>query len=270
MDGPMIQYSILLPQRDAVETVACRLTELCAVLAGMGEPFELLCIDDHSGPPHRAWLKQLLLDNPCLRVLELREARGLDAALAAGIRHARGAAVVALEASDRYDFRDLPRLAERLARADLVWGCRRGHRFARWWRTLSHLPRTIFSGSLVRDPECVFWAARRELFTNFAFTTGWHRWLPELASEQGYRVAELHVAHRWHARGPAIETDSAWSSLWPFAKPSTAAPTGDAIELSADESGQHRFEIIRIDPPQPLSAPGPTQPESPRDRHRLT
>ncbi len=266
----MIQYSILLPERDAVETVAYRLTELCAVLASMGEPFELLCIDDHSGPAQRAWLKQLLFENPCLRVLELRDATGLDAALAAGIRHARGAVVIAVEASDRYEFRDLPRLTERLARADLVWGCRRSYRLARWWRTLRQLPRTLFSGSLVRDPDCMFWAARREVFADFTWTPNWHRWLPELASEQGFRVAELHVAHRWHARGPALEIEAAWPSLWPFARPTRTLESIDAIELSADESGQHRFEIIRIDPPQPLSAPGPTQPETPRDRHRAT
>lgn len=266
----MIQYSILLPERDAVETVAERLTELCGVLSAMGEPFELLCIDDHSGPAQRAWLKQLLYENPCLRVLELREGTGLDAALSAGIRHARGAVVIAVEASDRYEFSDLPRLTERLARADLVWGCRRSHRLARWWRTVRHLPRTLFSGSLVRDPDCVFWAARREVFAHFTWTPHWHRWLPELASEQGFRVAELHVAHRWHARRTAIEMDAAWPSLWPFAGSSRSCESADAIELSGDESGPHRFEIVRIDPPQPLSPPGTAQPDAPRDRHRAS
>ena len=266
----MIQYSVLLPQRDAVETVAYRLTELCAVLSEMGEPFELLCVDDHSGAAQRAWLRQLLVDNPCLRVLELRDATGLDAALAAGVQHARGAAVVAVEASDRYDFRDLPRLAERLARADLVWGCRRSHRLTRWVRALSHFPRTLFSGSLVRDPACVFWAARREVFAQCSFAPGWHRWLPELASEQGYRVAELHVAHRWHARGPEFGADSTWRALWPFGRRAAGPLNGDATEVFADDNRSHRFEIVRIDPPQPLSTPGPKQPETPRDRHRMS
>jgi dolichol-phosphate mannosyltransferase len=266
----MIQYSILLPQRDAVETVAYRLTELCAVLAGLGAPFELLCIDDHSSPPQRAWLKRLLAENPCFRVLELRQTSGLDAALAAGISRSRGAVLVGVEASDRYLFEDIPRLTERLARADVVWGCRRGNRLGKWWRGIRHLPRTLLSGSLVRDPDCVFWAARREVFHRFEFERGWHALLPELATERGFRVAELHVAHRWHARRNALHHSNALLSLWPFTRDTGSFVPSDAVELSTDDTDTHRFEAIRFDPPQPLSAPAPTQPETPRDRHRTS
>lgn len=266
----MIQYSILLPQRDAVETVSHRFSELCAVLSELGAPYELLCVDDHSTPLQRACLKRLLAENPCLRVLELRGVTGLDAALAAGIAHARGAVLIAVEASDRYYFADIRRLAERLARADLVWGCRRSHRLARIGRAIKHLPRTVFSGSLVRDPDCVFWAARREVFAHFEFSPGWHRWLPELANERGFRVAELHVAHRWHARAPLIGETRSWLNFWPFARTTHSLRRVDAVEISTEESGPHRFEVIRFDPPQPLSSPSPTQPETPRDRHRTT
>lgn len=266
----MIQFSILLPQRDAVETVAYRMTELSAVLAGLGAPYELVCVDDHSSAPQRAWLKRMLAEHPCFRVLELRQTSGLDAALAAGIARSRGAVLVAVEASDRYAFEDIPRLTERLARADLVWGCRRGNRVSKWWRGLRRLPRTLLSGSLVRDPDCVFWAARREVFANLGFERGWHSWLPELATEQGFRVAELHVAHRWHARRSAIHHSPSWFDVWPFSRDSGAHLPMDAVELCTDDTETHRFEAIRFDPPQPLSTPAPTQPETPRDRHRTS
>jgi len=266
----MIQYSILLPQRDAVETVAFRLTELCAVLASLGAPFELICIDDHSAAPQRAWLKRMLAENPCFRVVELRQMTGLDAALAAGIARSRGAVLVVLEATDRYAFDDIPRLVERLSRVDLVWGCRRSRRLAHWWRNLKHLPRTILSGSLVRDPDCLFWAARREVFAHFDFHRGWHSWLPEIATERGFRVGELHVAHRWHARGNAIHAAPSWLGVWPFTHGESQLAPLDAVELSADDTESRRFEAIRFDPPQPLSTPPPVQPETPRDRHRTS
>lgn len=261
----MIQYSILLPQRNATEALAHRLTDLCTVMAALGEPFELLCIDDHSTALERACLRRLHAENPCLRVIELKDSSGLDGALAAGVRQARGAVLIALEASDRYYFEEIPRFAERMHRADLVWGSRSRPRLLRWWRNLRNLPLTIISGSLVRDPDCLFWAARREVFTHLEFDPGWHRSLPEAVSERGFRVAELRVSHRWHARVPAINRRP-----WFAGQRDPGYAISDAIEMKQEESGAHRLEIIRFDPPQPLSSPGPTQPETPRDRHRTS
>ncbi len=83
-----------------------------------------------------------------------------------------------------------------LNRADLVFGRRRRSRLAKWWLALRLLPRRLLLGLDIRDPDCLFWAARREALQEVMLTRGMHRFLAAQVSQHGFRVSETHVDHR--------------------------------------------------------------------------
>ena len=118
--------SVVVPmynERDALPHFATRLRP---VLDALLVPYEVLCVDDGSTDGTGAALRAMLEDWPELRVLPLRRNAGHQAALTAGLDHARGDWVVSIDA-DLQDPPDvIPQMLE-LARTqglDVVYGIR--------------------------------------------------------------------------------------------------------------------------------------------------
>jgi hypothetical protein len=103
----------------------------------------------------------------------------------------------------------LPWLLERLSRADLVLGRRQSSRSAKLQQAAMQLPRRLLLGLEVRDPDCLFWAARREAITGLDLQPGMHRFLGSMVTTRGFRVAEIHVDHQAGCGGQ-----------WPDSRPS--------------------------------------------------
>lgn len=248
----MVHYSIIMPERNAAAEVERRLGELYAALAELGKPYEILCVDDGSTAEHRQRLKALLDAHPCLRLLLIERPLGLSAALGAGIAAARGEVAIAVEAGGQYPAAEIARLIRRLARADAVFGCRRLTATRRTLRRLAQLPRRLLFGLAVRDPGCLFWAARHEAVAGLAIARGMHRHLPGLIARRGFRVGEIHVEHC--AAAPETIPREPWPSpaamlaAWRSRRPAPCLAT----EINPRRADHADGKFTRIDPPQPL------------------
>jgi hypothetical protein len=96
---------------------------------------------------------------------------------------------------------------ERLTRADLVYGKRPRHGLAKLWQRVVRVPRWLLLGLEVRDPNCLYWAARREAVARLDLSGELHRHIATLVAARGFRVDEapVHDDRRW------------W---WEFSRPS--------------------------------------------------
>jgi glycosyltransferase involved in cell wall biosynthesis len=106
---------------------------LDAVLAGAGERAELLFVDDGSEDGSGAWLEALSDEDPRVSLLSLSRNFGKEAAVSAGLDHARGAAVIVIDA----DLQDPPELIPELLRRwregyDVVYTVRASRRGESW------------------------------------------------------------------------------------------------------------------------------------------
>jgi glycosyltransferase involved in cell wall biosynthesis len=191
----MVHCSILIPQQGAADEVACLVPQLDQLMRLRGKPYEVLCIDDASPAEQWQTLVRLRAEYPSLRLLRMQSASGASAAMAAGIEAARGENVVLIEASRQYRVEQIPVLLERLSRADLVVGRRQTGRFKKWLLALTQTPRRLLLGLEVRDPDCLFWAARSEAVDGLELLPGMHRFLGSLVTTRGFRVTEIHVDH---------------------------------------------------------------------------
>lgn len=200
----MIDLTVLLPHRDAPEDVLRLVPQIGLVLARRERPFEIVCIDDGSELSSLRSLERFAQQTPSLRLLHLDHAGGLSAALTVGIAAARGELVAVIESSGQYLPEQIPWLVERLARADLVFGRRQRSRPAKLVQAVAQLPRRLLLGLEARDPDCLFWAARREAVAGLDLAPGMHRLLGSLVATRGYRVAEMHVDHNSAAAGQSF------------------------------------------------------------------
>ena len=118
--------SVVVPMYNEVEVLPLLVERLRPVLDGLGEPYEVVAVDDGSTDTTAAQLMGIRRAWPALRLVRLRRNSGHQAALTAGLHRANGRYVVSLDA----DLQDPPeKIPEMLALArdkglDIVYGVR--------------------------------------------------------------------------------------------------------------------------------------------------
>lgn len=188
-----MRYSVLIPHRNLAPALQGQLGQLCRVLRQLAGEHELICIDDSSTPEQFAAVQDLLPAHPALRLLRLDHPQGTSAALTAGLEAARGEVIVAVSAGCEYRADQIPQLLENLARADVVFGRRGRGPLAKMVHRVARIPRWFLLGLDVRDPDCLFWAARREAVVGLQLGRGMCRFLAPLVVMRGFRVTEVAV-----------------------------------------------------------------------------
>jgi dolichol-phosphate mannosyltransferase len=204
--GPLAapELSLVIPAYNERENVAPLFAELREALAAVGRSYEIVAVDDGSRDGTAEWLAREAVRDPSVVPVLLASNSGQSAALAAGIRRARGAVIVTLDADLQNDPADLPRLLAALEDADVVSGVRR-HRQDDWLRRLSsqvaNTARRAVLGDPLTDIGCSFKAYRREALEGVPLFVGAHRFLPVLCMFRGARLTEVTLSHRPRLHG---------------------------------------------------------------------
>ena len=191
-----VVYSVVVPVYNEEQVLPEFHRELAKVLRSLGEPFEIIYVDDGSADRSPQILRSLTETQPQVRGVRLSRNFGHQVALSAGLELAEGQAVITLDA----DLQDPPALIpELIARwregAQVVLARRRRRRgegllkrassrlFYRLLRRLSGLPLPLDSGDFrLLDGEVCLWL--RGLPER-------HRYLRGLIGWAGFRQAEV-------------------------------------------------------------------------------
>jgi glycosyltransferase involved in cell wall biosynthesis len=197
--------SVVVPVHDEEQSVEPLYEELRASLDPLDRPWEAVFVDDGSTDGSLGALTRIHAAAPNVKVVRLRRNFGKAAALAAGFRHANGDVVVTIDADLQDDPAEIPRLLAKLDEGfDLVsgWKVQRRDPLSR------RIPSRIFnavvgrvSGLRLHDLNCGLKAYRADVVRNLRVYGELHRFLPVLAHDRGYRVAELAVNHRPRGHG---------------------------------------------------------------------
>jgi glycosyltransferase involved in cell wall biosynthesis len=197
--------SVVVPVYNEERSVELLYDEVASALDGTGREWEAVFVDDGSTDGSFAALTRLHARTAQVRVVRLRRNFGKAAALAAGFAEAAGEIVVTIDADGQDDPAEIPRLLAKLEEGyDLVsgWKTRRRDPWRR--RLLSRVFNAVtgwVSGVRLHDMNCGFKAYRAEVVRGLALYGELHRFLPVLAHERGFRIAELPVNHRPRAHG---------------------------------------------------------------------
>lgn len=126
--GPVL--SVIVPVKDEDVAIQAFVTRVSAVIEALDDPaatsYEILFIDDGSTDNTMTAIAAAHLGNPNVRAISLSRNFGKEAALSAGLDHARGAAVVPMDV----DLQDPPEVLAEMVKKwragfDTIYGVRR-------------------------------------------------------------------------------------------------------------------------------------------------
>jgi dolichol-phosphate mannosyltransferase len=197
--------SVVVPVHNEEATLGRLFDEMGAALDPLQRSWEVVFVDDGSTDGSFSALTRLHAAAANVRVVRLRRNFGKSTALAAGFGQATGEIVVTIDADLQDDAAEIPRLLAKLDEGfDLVsgWKTRRRDPLSR--RVLSRLFNAVAgwtSGVRLHDMNCGLKAYRAEVVQGLRIYGELHRFIPVLAHQRGYRVAELPVHHRPRTHG---------------------------------------------------------------------
>jgi dolichol-phosphate mannosyltransferase len=196
--------SVVVPVYNEERSVALLYEELQAALDPVGE-WEVVYVDDGSTDGSFAALTRLHAAHENVRVVRLRRNFGKAAALAAGFGQAAGEVIVTIDGDLQDDPAEIPHLLAKLDEGfDLVsgWKAKRRDPWARRaFSRVFNFAVGVVSGVHLHDMNCGLKAYRASVVRGLPLYGELHRFLPVLAHQRGYRIAELPVNHRPRAHG---------------------------------------------------------------------
>jgi glycosyltransferase involved in cell wall biosynthesis len=196
----LTRYSLVVPFFNEQENIPPLYLKLTEVMDAIGEPYEMIFIDDGSRDNTYKVLEDIFEHDPRVNVVRLRRNFGQTAALKAGFDFARGEVVISMDGDQQHDPEEIPKFLEKIAEGyDLVSG----------WRVARHDPwltRRIpsrvanwmmakLSGIAVHDFGTTFKAYRREIIQEIQLYGELHRFIPALAGSTGARIAEVPIVN---------------------------------------------------------------------------
>jgi glycosyltransferase involved in cell wall biosynthesis len=192
-------------EEETIRTLFERIQAEIAVQAAV-ESYEVIYIDDGSTDGSWQQIAELAAAQPGTAVgFRLRRNFGKAVALAVGFQHSRGEVVFTLDGDLQDDPAEIPRFLEKLAEGyDLVSGWKQ-HRQDPISKTA---PSKLFnwvtaklSGIPLHDFNCGFKAYRSEVLRDLRIYGELHRYIPVLAHDLGFRIAEVSVRHHPRLHG---------------------------------------------------------------------
>ncbi len=204
---PTLDVSVVLPVYNESDSLPRLIPELTVVLERLDRSYEIIAVDDGSSDDSIDVLRRLQEQEPRLRIVQFRRNFGQTAAFAAGFDHSRGKVIVTLDADGQNNPADIPMLLETLEDGDydLVNGWRQNRKEPFLTRKLPSMVANwlIATASNIRlhDRGCSLKALRHDLVEHIHLYGELHRFLPEIASLVGARVAEVPVNDRPRVAG---------------------------------------------------------------------
>lgn len=191
--------SVVIPLLNEEENLPDLYKRLKAALNTFAPRHEIIFVDDGSRDGSFAKLKQLWQQDQTITILRFRRNFGKAAALSAGFARTGGDYVVMMDADLQDQPEEIPNLIAKLDEGyDLVTG----------WKRQRHdplgktLPSKLFNRTVSRyfkldihDFNCGLKLMRAPVAKALKLQGDFHRFIPVLAANDGFRVAECPVEH---------------------------------------------------------------------------
>jgi glycosyltransferase involved in cell wall biosynthesis len=193
-----VRYSVVVPFYNEQENIPPLYMKLTEVMDSIGEPYELVFVDDGSKDNTFKVLSDIYEHDRRVNLIRLRRNFGQTPALKAGFDFARGEVIISMDGDLQHDPEEIPKFLEKIEEGyDLVSGwryARRDHWLMRQIpsRTANWLMAKL-SGVDLHDFGTTFKAYRREILQEIQLYGELHRFIPALASTTGARIVEVPI-----------------------------------------------------------------------------
>ncbi len=196
-DRNSMDYTLIISVCDMADEVDRFYEDATAALSSLSDASEIVFVDDASTDGTAERLIQISQKDSRVRVLRMRSRFGEAAALDAGIRHSTGERVAFLSSRVNVNMRQIPNLFHKLDEGvDFVIGWRHPRRDALLNRWVSGLFNGIVNRLCklkLKDVNSGVFATRRSVLERITVYGDLNHFLPVLAAQQGYKIAEAKI-----------------------------------------------------------------------------
>lgn len=196
----MTRISVVVPVMNEEKNIAPLIRRCEEVLREITH--EIIIVDDGSSDSTRNEVKAHATAN--VKLVVLRKNYGQSTALAAGIDEAQGDYIVTIDGDLQNDPSDIPGMLRKIESepVDMVVGIREKRKDNWLWRKIpskiaNYIIRKMTSSD-IQDHGCTLKIIDKDIAKSLGIYGELHRFIPELATEAGARVAQVKVKH--HSR----------------------------------------------------------------------
>jgi glycosyltransferase involved in cell wall biosynthesis len=196
-----MDFSIVVPVFNEEQSLRELMASIKKAFADTKKTYEIIFIDDGSTDKSLEILKRLTRENKNVRVLSFRRNLGKSSSLMLGFREAQGKYIATIDADLQDDPSSILALAKKLTRGkyDLVTGWRKNRKDNFFKKLSSRFFNKIAVPALFKtrlnDLNSGLKLYRSETAKVLKLYGGMHRFIPVIANEMGFSVAEKETAH---------------------------------------------------------------------------
>jgi glycosyltransferase involved in cell wall biosynthesis len=196
------RVSIVIPVYNEAESLEELLASIEQAMTPSNERYEVVFVDDGSTDGTLDRLKSLAQTHDRVRVFSFRRNLGKSPALLCGFQKATAPYILTMDADLQDDPGNFPAMYGQLIseRADIVSGWRKERQDNALKivssRIFNRLMIRLLFGASFKDMNSGLKLYKAEVAKELRLYGGMHRFIPLIATEMGYRVAECPVRHR--------------------------------------------------------------------------
>lgn len=198
--------SVTVPVYNEAESLPILHERVRTVLNQLGQPWELIFVNDGSHDSSEDVLDRLAAENPAVKVIHFRRNYGQTAAMMAGFDFASGDIIIPMDGDLQNDPADIPKMLAKLDEGfDVCSGWRKDRQDNAIQRNLPSIMAnrliSFVSGVQLHDFGCSLKAYRADVIKSVRLYGEMHRFLPIYARWHGARITEVTVNHFARASG---------------------------------------------------------------------
>ena len=206
LDTSPIDLTLVIPVLNEVDNLRPLVEEIVTALNGEHLSYEVLFIDDGSNDGSYEMMQTLHQEYPQVGMIRFRRNFGQTAAFAAGFDKAQGQIIITIDADGQNDPADIPLLLAKMEEGyDVVNGWRQQRQDGFLLRKVpSYFANRLIAratGVKLHDRGCSLRAYSLEVANDLHLYGEMHRFIPELSSTAGFKMAEVPVNHRARTAG---------------------------------------------------------------------
>ncbi|MCL1966638.1 MAG: glycosyltransferase family 2 protein [Fibromonadales bacterium] len=199
-----MDLSIIIPIKDEAESLPELFAEIKTAVMPCIADFEVIAIDDGSRDNSWEVLQNLSKEYDFLKAVRFQYNCGKAAALSHGFGMAKGRYIATMDGDLQDNPAEIPEMLKMLESCDLVCGWKK-KRHDPWHKTIPskffNLVVSIVCGQRLHDFNCGLKIYRAEVAKSVRLYGDFHRFIPLMASWNGYKIAEKVVEHRARRHG---------------------------------------------------------------------
>jgi len=193
-----VRYSVVVPFFNEQENILPLYMRITEVMDSLGEPYELIFVDDGSRDQTFRILTEIYENDRRVHAVRLRRNFGQTAALKAGFDYAQGDVIISMDGDQQHDPEDIPLFLEKIREGyDIVSGWRAERQdpwlTRRFPSMVANWLMAKLSGVPLHDFGTTFKAYRREVIQQVQLYGEMHRFIPALAKISGATIVEVPI-----------------------------------------------------------------------------